>query len=96
MTTRTLPRPTVAPERSAADALVVDPGTTTRGRARGYPFRREGPAKLTGAAKYTDDLVFPGAWYGTTIRSTEPRARLLAIELDPGRGLVDGRRRHRG
>ncbi len=32
---------------------------------------------------YTDDLVFPGAWYGTTIRSTEPRARLLAIELDP-------------
>lgn len=83
MTTRTLPRPAVAPERSAADALVVAPGTTTRGRARGYPLRREGPAKLTGAAKYTDDLVFPGAWYGATIRSTEPRARLLAIVLDP-------------
>jgi CO/xanthine dehydrogenase Mo-binding subunit len=46
-------------------------------------MRREGPAKLTGAAKYTDDLVFPGAWFGTTIRSTEPRAKLLAIELDP-------------
>jgi len=83
MTVRTLPRPTVAPQRSAEDALVAAPGATTRGRARGYPLRREGPAKLTGAAKYADDLVFPGAWYGATIRSTEPRARLLAIELDP-------------
>ena len=83
MTTRTLPRPAVAPDRSAPDALVLDPRTTTRGRAAGYPRRREGPAKLTGAAKYTDDLVFPGAWYGATIRSVEAHARLLAIELDP-------------
>ena len=83
MTTRTLPRPVTAPERSAADALVLAPGSTTRGRARGYPLRREGPAKLTGAAKYADDLVFPGAWYGGTIRSTQARAKLLAIELDP-------------
>jgi CO/xanthine dehydrogenase Mo-binding subunit len=83
MTTRTLPRPATLPERSAAEALVLAPGGATRGRARGYPVRREGPAKLTGAAKYADDLVFPGAWYGATIRSTEPRATLLAIELDP-------------
>ncbi len=47
------------------------------------PLRREGPAKLTGTALYTDDLVFPGAWYGQTIRSTEARARLLDVELDP-------------
>jgi CO/xanthine dehydrogenase Mo-binding subunit len=45
------------------------------------PLRREGPAKLTGAAKYTDDLVFPGAWYGATIRSTDPHARLLGFDL---------------
>jgi len=83
MTTRTLPRPATAPEHTATDALVLAPGVTTRGRARGYPLRREGPAKLTGAAKYAADLVFPGAWYGATIRSTEPRARLVAIELDP-------------
>ncbi len=57
---------------------------TRHGRAVDPPLRREGPAKLTGTALYTDDLVFPGAWYGTTIRSTEPRARLVAIELDPG------------
>jgi CO/xanthine dehydrogenase Mo-binding subunit len=77
MTTRTLPPGTVeAP-------VVVPPGTPTPGRATvRAPLRREGPEKLTGLAKYADDLVFPGAWYGATIRSTEPHARLLAIELD--------------
>ncbi len=60
--------------------LVVEPGTITPGRARTVPLRREGPEKLTGEAKYADDLVFPGAWYGATIRSTEPHARLLAVE----------------
>ena len=50
----------------------------------GAPLRREGPEKLTGLAKYADDLVFPGAWYGATIRSTEPHARLLGIDLDDG------------
>ncbi|HJP89966.1 MAG TPA: xanthine dehydrogenase family protein molybdopterin-binding subunit [Candidatus Limnocylindrales bacterium] len=79
MPTRTLTPGTDVVER----ALVVDPGQRVPGRAAGFPLRREGPAKLTGAAKYTDDLVFPGAWYGTTIRSTEARAKLVAIELDP-------------
>ncbi|MCI0346394.1 MAG: xanthine dehydrogenase family protein molybdopterin-binding subunit, partial [Chloroflexi bacterium] len=55
----------------------------TRGRASALPTRREGPAKLTGEAKYADDLVFPGAWYGLTIRSTEAHARLLAVKQDP-------------
>jgi CO/xanthine dehydrogenase Mo-binding subunit len=58
--------------------------TTTQGAlvAPRAPLRREGPAKLAGTAKYADDLVFPGAWYGATVRSTEPHARLLAIDLD--------------
>ncbi len=65
---------------------IVAPGQApipTLGHARPAPFRREGPDKLTGAARYTDDLVFPGAWFGATIRSTEPHARLLGLELDP-------------
>ena len=75
MTTRT----------SVPDALVVPPATTVPGRARpAMPLRREGPEKLTGLALYTDDIVVPGAWYGATIRSTEPHARLLGIELDDG------------
>jgi CO/xanthine dehydrogenase Mo-binding subunit len=79
-----MPTRTLTPGTDTLDrALVVDPGQRVPGRASGFPLRREGPAKLTGAAKYTDDLVFPGAWYGITIRSTEARARLVAIEPDP-------------
>ena len=64
--------------------IVVQPGTIVPGRARGAsPLRREGPAKLTGAAKYADDLVFPGAWFGATIRSTDAHARFVALDLDP-------------
>jgi CO/xanthine dehydrogenase Mo-binding subunit len=75
-TTRTLP-----PD-AATQPLVVPADAPARGRASGAPLRREGPEKLTGLAKYADDLVFPGAWYGATIRSTEPHARLLGIDLD--------------
>ena len=75
LTTRTEP----------ARALVIEPGTIAPGRARGAaPLRREGPDKLTGAAKYTDDLVFPGAWFGATIRSTDAHARFAGLDLDDG------------
>ena len=67
-----------------ADALVIQPGTIAPGRARPTaPYRREGPAKLTGTALYTDDIVVPGAWYGATIRSTDAHATFDALELDP-------------
>jgi CO/xanthine dehydrogenase Mo-binding subunit len=84
MTITTRP-PQVAPPADAPPSPVIAPGPGELGigGARAYPLRREGPAKLTGTALYTDDLVFPGAWYGHTIRSTEPHARLLGIELDP-------------
>jgi CO/xanthine dehydrogenase Mo-binding subunit len=87
MTIRTSPGRTmtpVAPRRSAPDALIVTPGTIAPGRVRpAAPLRREGPAKLTGEAKYADDLVFPGAWFGATIRSTDAHARFDGVDLDP-------------
>jgi len=46
--------------------------------------RREGAAKVTGAARYTDDLVIPQAWYGKTVRSTVARGRIRSISLDSG------------
>src|SRR5881396_3156683 len=46
-------------------------------------LRREGGDKVTGRARYTDDLVVPGAWYGKTIRSSIPRGRVRSITFDP-------------
>ncbi len=46
--------------------------------------RREGADKVTGRARYTDDLVVDGAWYGKTIRSSIARGRIRAITYDPG------------
>jgi CO/xanthine dehydrogenase Mo-binding subunit len=87
MTIRTSPGRTltpVAPRRTAPDPLIVNPGTIAPGRARpAAPLRREGPAKLTGEARYADDLVFPGAWYGATIRSTVAHGRFDGFDLDP-------------
>jgi CO/xanthine dehydrogenase Mo-binding subunit len=81
MTTRTLPPG--ADTVTAPEPVVIPPHEIVPGRAiPGLPLRREGPEKLTGIAKYADDLVFPGAWYGATIRSTDAHARLLAIDLD--------------
>lgn len=46
--------------------------------------RREGASKVTGEARYVDDLTVAGAWYGKTVRSTIARARVTAITFDPG------------
>jgi CO/xanthine dehydrogenase Mo-binding subunit len=76
--------PELTIQTAAPAAIVVEPGTIVPGRARAAaPLRREGPAKLTGAAKYTDDLVVPGAWFGATIRSTDAHATFAALEQDP-------------
>src|SRR6185295_14295747 len=45
--------------------------------------RREGADKVTGRARYTDDIAVPGAWYGRTIRSTIARGVIRSITLDP-------------
>ncbi|HUJ62353.1 MAG TPA: xanthine dehydrogenase family protein molybdopterin-binding subunit [Kofleriaceae bacterium] len=45
--------------------------------------RVDGVAKVTGRARYLDDLDAPGAWFGATVRSTIAHGVLEAIELDP-------------
>jgi CO/xanthine dehydrogenase Mo-binding subunit len=44
--------------------------------------RKDGIGKATGAARYADDIVFPGMLHGRTIRSTIPRGRVRSIRLD--------------
>jgi CO/xanthine dehydrogenase Mo-binding subunit len=45
--------------------------------------RKEGREKVTGRARYVDDISFPDMLYGTTVRSTKPRGRIRALHFDP-------------
>jgi CO/xanthine dehydrogenase Mo-binding subunit len=45
--------------------------------------RKEGPDKVTGAARYIDDMTLPGMLYGATVRSQIPRGRIKKISFDP-------------
>jgi CO/xanthine dehydrogenase Mo-binding subunit len=45
--------------------------------------RAEGVEKVTGAARYIDDLRFDGMLYGATVRSTIAAGRIVAVERDP-------------
>jgi CO/xanthine dehydrogenase Mo-binding subunit len=45
--------------------------------------RKEGRDKVTGAARYIDDMSLPGMLYGTTIRSQVPRGVTKNVRFDP-------------
>jgi CO/xanthine dehydrogenase Mo-binding subunit len=45
--------------------------------------RKEGRAKVTGAAHYVDDMTLPGMLHGVTVRSPSPRGRIREIRFDP-------------
>ncbi|HXE74561.1 MAG TPA: xanthine dehydrogenase family protein molybdopterin-binding subunit [Candidatus Xenobia bacterium] len=52
-------------------------------RVIGQPVpRKEARDKVTGQARYVDDLSFPGMLRGVTVRSTCPRARIKKIHFD--------------
>src|SRR5688572_6299666 len=46
--------------------------------------RREGRAKVTGQARYIDDLTFPGMLHGVTVRSPVPRGVIHEIRYGAG------------
>ena len=46
--------------------------------------RKEGREKVTGEARYVDDLTFPGMLYGATVRSPAARGRITAIRFGDG------------
>jgi CO/xanthine dehydrogenase Mo-binding subunit len=56
--------------------------------------RKEGLDKVTGRARYVDDLTFPGMLHGLTVRSTIPCGEIAAIRFDfdtTGFTIVDDR-----
>src|SRR5438128_11423296 len=46
-------------------------------------WRKEGIEKLTGAARYVDDITLDRMLYGKTIRSRVARGQIKSITLDP-------------
>src|SRR5215212_4002953 len=46
--------------------------------------RKEGRAKVTGAARYVDDISLPGMLYGATVRSPVPRGRVNGVTFGEG------------
>jgi xanthine dehydrogenase molybdenum-binding subunit len=66
---------------------------------------QEARAKVTGAAKYTDDYTFPDMLFARTLRAAHPHARILSIDTSAAKALlgvravlthadVPGRNRH--
>ena len=54
-------------------------------RVVGLPVqRKEVLGKLTGTAKYVDDLSVPGMLHGVTVRSTVPRGLIKSITFEAG------------
>ena len=43
-------------------------------------IRVDGPAKVTGSAKYAFDIVLPNMLYGKILRSPHPHAKILKID----------------
>lgn len=48
---------------------------------------QETVAKVTGAAKFTDDYVFPGMLYARTLRAAYPHARIKRIDTSKAKAL---------
>jgi CO/xanthine dehydrogenase Mo-binding subunit len=56
--------------------------------------RKEGVSKVTGGARYVDDLAFPGMLYGMTVRSAIASGEIAAVRLpfdQAGYTVVDHR-----
>jgi CO/xanthine dehydrogenase Mo-binding subunit len=49
--------------------------------------RKDSQAKVSGTARYIDDIVFPGMLHGRTVRSTIARGRIRSVSLG---GPTDG------
>ena len=57
--------------------------TSTHKQIVGQPVpRKEGRDKVTGQARYVDDLTFPEMLYGTTVRSAVARGRIRSISFE--------------
>lgn len=69
--------------RGSSRVSWYDPPVRTPAIGRAVP-RREGRAKVTGQARYVDDLTLPGMLHGVTVRSPVARGILHSVSYRPG------------
>ncbi len=50
-------------------------------------LRKEDPPLLTGEARFTDDLVIPGALHLAVLRSPYAHARIRSVDLSAARSM---------
>ncbi len=75
------------PETLKLETLKL-PAAKTPLNVVGHPLPRpDAVAKVTGAAKYTDDYVFPGMLSGATLRAKYPHARIRRIDASKASAL---------
>src|SRR5215217_4294648 len=55
--------------------------------ADGAALRREDPPLVTGAAHYSDDLVFPGTLHAVFVRAPLAHGRIVGVDGSPAAGL---------
>jgi carbon-monoxide dehydrogenase large subunit len=53
----------------------------------GAAFRREDPPLVTGAAHYSDDLVFPGTLHAVFVRAPLAHGRIVGVDRSLAAGL---------
>jgi aldehyde oxidoreductase len=61
---------------------VVDPEELTQPIIGGDPWRRDAIDKVTGRARYVEDIVMPDMLHAKVLRSPHHHARLLALNVD--------------
>jgi CO/xanthine dehydrogenase Mo-binding subunit len=71
---------TTAPPEAAAPA----PSPSSAHAIGSAVPRKEGRDKVTGAARYIDDMAFPGCLHGVTVRSPIARGKIRGIRFEPG------------
>ena len=82
--TRQVPE-VAAPAQAAGNARYAWPTERT---LLGQPVKRvDGPAKVTGAAKYSYDISRPGLLHGRILRSPHAHARIRSVDLTPAQKM---------
>lgn len=77
-----------APTSKLEHAIPNLPRVKTPLNVVGRPMPRpDAVAKVTGAAKYTDDYVYPDMLYGATLRAKFPHAKILKIDTLKAKAL---------